>query len=195
MDASDNRFYREPGRAGELSELAHQLESADWGDAPGPMRVLALKVCRAIHAFAPSATGAASLDAIETAYEAAREESVQAGAAEPDAVRALPKGQMSAVALANIIDPLAFQNAVGDASKTHRQAEALKKAMHIRALYASPKDVGREATIETFAKSLEVRAAGYAARGDSIFTGRIIAEELNEQARRLRLSHNGGGRG
>lgn len=45
--------------AGDLKELAHQLESMDWGDAPGPMRVLALKVCRAIHAIPPSATGAA----------------------------------------------------------------------------------------------------------------------------------------
>lgn len=71
--------------------------------------------------------------------------------------------------------------------------EELSQANFI-AWFSAPRDVG--ATVEAFARSLENRAAGYAARSDSIFNGSIIAEELTEQARRLRsLSGNGGGCG
>lgn len=46
------------------------------------------------------------------------------------------------------------------------------------------------AQVETAAKHLEKRAAGYADRADSIFNGRIMAEELLENADRIRaMSH------
>lgn len=60
---------------------------------------------------------------------------------------------------------------------------------------ASPQDAGRAAAIEDFAKALELRANGFEARGTSIFSGHIVADELNEQARRIRsLATKGGER-
>lgn len=70
-----------------------------------------------------------------------------------------------------------------------------RKAIVERLLESFPQDAGREATIEAFAKSLEDRALGFERRRHVIFNGQIIANELNQQASRLRaLSRNGPGR-
>lgn len=74
-----------------------------------------------------------------------------------------------------------------------RQREDL--LAEVTKLRASPQDVGREATIEEFAKSLDERAAGFLARSYCIFNGRLVAEELTNQALALRsLSRKGGER-